>query len=483
MAGLLAAGFAAGLGAPAVSQAVDPAVIDAQVQAVMDAAAIPGAAYAIVEGGAVVRVAAQGTTGVGAVPMAGSTPIVIGSVGKSLTALAIRQLIEAGSVSLDAPVTTYLPWFRVASPADGAGSMTIRSLLTHRSGLSTATGQDPRWYEPGLTGEAVVRGLASASLDRAAGTYEYSNVNYVILGVVAEAVSGLSYAAYLDQHVFGPLGMTASTAAPASPPSGHRYLFGIPAAFAEPYPSGMVAAGYQVSTAADMARYVAALSNGGLLDGVDITGRRAADPVPRYGTDWLPVSGETANSILAQSGSTLSSNAAIVTLPSAKLGVVVVMNANPTEVMELTPGAVDLAIDVLRIQRGQAAGTAGLSVRQLYLVLDGLLLVLAAALVVHALRSRTWLARLSARPGRRFLVARTLVEDAALPLAVLVALPLWIGSAGSTPPGDVLAGWRFLLWTLPDLAVALLVLSALPLLLGAAKLVAWRSGRWGTVAH
>ena len=62
------------------------------------------------------------------------TPFFIGSLTKSITALAVMQLVEAGKVELDAPVQRYLPWFRVADPQASA-QMTVRHLLNQTSGL------------------------------------------------------------------------------------------------------------------------------------------------------------------------------------------------------------------------------------------------------------------------------------------------------------------------------------------------------------
>jgi CubicO group peptidase (beta-lactamase class C family) len=84
----------------------------------------------------------------------------IGSVGKTITALAIRQLINVGKIDPDAPVQRYIPWFHLAD-VQAAQTITIRDLLTHESGLSTADGQDPTLYREGRTSEELVRSLAS----------------------------------------------------------------------------------------------------------------------------------------------------------------------------------------------------------------------------------------------------------------------------------------------------------------------------------
>jgi hypothetical protein len=256
-----------------------------------------------------------------------------------------------------------------------------------------------------------------------------------------------------------------------APAQGHRYLFGLAAPFDEPFPSGMVAAGFQVSSAEDMARYVAALSNGGALDDVIVAGPPAGSAErPRFGTDWLPIA---AGSVSSQSGATLSTNANILTFSDERLAVVVLVNANPIQLLGLPAGAAELALDVAHMAKGNAAAPSGSgapTVRTVYLVVDGVLLVLGLMLFIHLLRAPSWAARLATARRRRWFIGRAVVADGLLPGCVLIGLPLLIGATGSTPPGDLVAAWRFVAWTLPDLAVAIAVLCTGALLIGAFKL-------------
>jgi CubicO group peptidase (beta-lactamase class C family) len=467
-------------GSAAVSADGPGTAIEAYLRAEMAGSAIPGLAVAVVEDGRTTYAAALGSAVDGS-PMTIATPVVIGSVGKSITALAIRQLVEAGRLELGVPLRTYLPWFTLDAPRAAVDAITVGSLLAHTSGLSTADGQDPRWYAPGLSPGDVARGLVSVQPDRPAGVHEYSNLNYVLLGVLVESVSGQAYDAYLADHVFRPLGMAASAAMPGpadGTPTGYRYLYGVPVPFAEPYPTGMVAAGYQVSTTEDMARFTAALASGGVYEGTDIlTGRPSAGPGPALGTDWQSIGAVTPGTVTGQSGSTLATNADILVEPASHRGVVVLLDANPVQFMGLPRGAADIALDVLRISEGDAPAAGRPSVRMVYLVLDLLLAALVALLVVHAWRSRTWPDRWRRDGSRRLLGARTVAADLVLPVIVLVGIPLAIGATGSSPAGDVFRGWRFLFWTLPDVAVALLVLATVPLALGLRKVIAVARGR------
>src|SRR5215212_2650030 len=121
------------------SDAPDFAAIDAYVQAKMQAARVPGLALGIVQGDQIVHLKGFGTTDPSGRPVTPQTPFIIGSTTKSMTAVAIMQLVEAGKLELDAPIQRYLPWFHVADP-DASARITIRHLLNHTSGLPTTTG-------------------------------------------------------------------------------------------------------------------------------------------------------------------------------------------------------------------------------------------------------------------------------------------------------------------------------------------------------
>ena len=95
---------------------------------------IPGASLAIIEGDRIVHMRGFGQARPGGETPTPQTPFFIGSLTKSITALAVMQLVEAGKVELDAPVQRYLPWFRVADP-EASAQMTVRHLLNQTSGL------------------------------------------------------------------------------------------------------------------------------------------------------------------------------------------------------------------------------------------------------------------------------------------------------------------------------------------------------------
>jgi CubicO group peptidase (beta-lactamase class C family) len=450
--------------------------MDAYVQACMQASSIPGGGYALVEDGKVLHMAAFGVADRKTQrPLTIHTPVMIGSVGKTFTALAIRQLYHAGKLDLSAPVTRYLPWFSLATPG-AAEQITLQNLLDHKSGLSTSDGQDlRRFYTPGLTPEQIVRDLATVEINNPVGTtHEYSNLNFVILGLVVEVASGQTYASYLQHRIFVPLDMTGSTVDYAAAKAngltkGHRYLFGIPAEYNEPFPDGIVAAGYQITTIQDMAHYLAALSNGGAYEGVSVV---TLDGKPGkkktiFDPYWEPVNNYGFNDSTGHSGANLNANAAITYVPRQRLGVVVIYNANPYQFLGIAHNASALTNDLLRMYQGASeVKRSQPSTRTVYAYIDAILLAVLWGTIVHASELRSWRARLSASTSRRRLVAKSLLADGILPLMTLIGIPLLMQVLNIA---DFKQAWSFLVLTLPDIAWTLLFVAVILLLIGVAK--------------
>ena len=116
--------------------------VDAYIEAQLREANIPGAAIAIVDRDRILHLRGFGVAGPDLGTVTQDTSFVIGSVSKSITALAVMQLVEASQIELDASVRRYLPWFDV-SPRDDAAKITVRHLLNQTSGLSLLDGALP----------------------------------------------------------------------------------------------------------------------------------------------------------------------------------------------------------------------------------------------------------------------------------------------------------------------------------------------------
>lgn len=277
--------------------------IDDYVKGQMDIAQIPGLSIGIVEDGEITYLRGYGTADERGTPVTPDTPFSVGSVGKSFTALCIRQLINEGRIKYDTPVTDYIPWFTLAENGD-AQQISIRDLLEHSSGLSFADGVMPWTYNGKYSIEDVVHRMRSFSAKHPIGSWmQFSNLNYIILGLVVEKVSGMPYGQYLAKNVFEPLKMESSypslnEAQSARPALGHSVAYGHVVPNHMPVPGGQVPAGFQYSSARDMAKYAALLLNNGYQDGRSImkgnklpelspTSPKPSDEDRRYSVDWL----------------------------------------------------------------------------------------------------------------------------------------------------------------------------------------------------
>jgi CubicO group peptidase (beta-lactamase class C family) len=252
--------------------------IDAYIEEQMGHLHIPGLSLAIVEGDRIAHLRGFGRAHPNGVAPDHRTPFFIGSLTKSFTALAVMQLVEAGKVDLDAPVQRYLPWFRVSDP-QASTQITVRHLLYQTSGIPGSRGLadlgnlDGR---PGAT-ERQVRALAGVKLNHPVGSkFEYNNTNYNILGLIIESVSGESYAAYIQKHIFSPLEMGHSyhskvDAQQNGLATGHRYWFGFPIPTTNLItPLASLPSGQLISCAEDMAHYLIANLNDGSYRGTQI---------------------------------------------------------------------------------------------------------------------------------------------------------------------------------------------------------------------
>jgi CubicO group peptidase (beta-lactamase class C family) len=193
-------------------------------------------ALAIVHEGGAAHLRGFGHDGRGN-PISADTSFPIGSLTNSFTALLVRRAVEAGQFEADAPVQRYLPWFRVAD-AHASARITLHHLLNQTSGFSRADGIAPLLLGSTASITELARGLATVSLNRPVGErFEYSNLNFVLLGAVLQAVTDRSWQALVQMQVqvLQPLQMTHShtdhqAARAAGMTALHRIWFGMPVA-------------------------------------------------------------------------------------------------------------------------------------------------------------------------------------------------------------------------------------------------------------
>lgn len=189
--------------------------IDSYVNGVMSASSAPAISLAITQGGRLVFAKAYGLANVASNTEATTASLFrIASVSKPFTSAAIMRLVEQGKLSLDSKVfgagallgTTY----GTKAYSARVKRITVRHLLNHTAGGWSNSSNDPMFLDPALTQEEVIdTTLDNRPLDNEPGTaYAYSNFGYCLLGRIIEALTGQSYASFVQQVVLTPSGIS-----------------------------------------------------------------------------------------------------------------------------------------------------------------------------------------------------------------------------------------------------------------------------------
>jgi CubicO group peptidase (beta-lactamase class C family) len=179
--------------------------VDAVARKTLADTGVPGASIAIVQGGTITYLQAYGDARIETrEPAAPSMRYSVGSISKQFTAAAILLLAEEGKLSLDDPVSRFVP------NLTRGNEVTIRELLSHTSGYQDYWPQDyvmPSMLQP-VTAEKILDLWARKPLDFDPGTeWQYSNTNFVIAGLIVEKASGRQLLQFLSERIFTPLGM------------------------------------------------------------------------------------------------------------------------------------------------------------------------------------------------------------------------------------------------------------------------------------
>ena len=345
--------------AQAAPTAPELAWLDATVERVRQSFNVPGIAVAVVKDGQVVKARGWGVREVGK-PAAvdADTLFAIASNTKAMTATALSILAEEGRLSLDDRVIDHLPWFRMGD-AYVTREMTLRDLLVHRSGLGLGAGDLLFWPTTDYTTREVVQRLADVPLSGGfRERYAYDNILYGVAQLVIEDVSGQTFADFLQQRIFTPVGM-ASTRFNADhlkhgdkAAVGHALHDGRELHTVPPLTwHNNSAAGGVYSSVNDMARWMNVQLDGGRLPGSDarlfgdkrqqqmwsvVTPQTVAEPaVPElapmkpnfagYGEGWS-LSDYRGQKLVWHTGGWPGMVSRVTLVPEHKLGVVVLTN-------------------------------------------------------------------------------------------------------------------------------------------------------------
>ena len=365
----------------------------------------------------------------------GETPYFLGSISKSLTATLTLRLVEAGKLDLDARLVDYL-----SMQGKDVEAITVRHLLMQTSGFSAGFSHDLRAFK-GDIGHLKLKASPGSH-------YEYSSVNYVLLGMIIEAATGLRLAEAMDEYLFTPLNMTNSSAGMTVQPGnslveGFTYFFGAVLPWENPKLGRFAAPmGYLISSRNDMARFVQAHLSGTFLTPATQEAMLMDDPNMngRYGMGWF-ITRWGDERAFYHAGMTATSGGFVFVLPESDLGIVLLTNVNSGA---LFPATLDIVRGVIAISKGNRAESVFPKEWLFHLVVG---LGSAVGIVQLVRRGRRWMK--AGRPMGGF-ASRKAVLSFAIDFAAPIALFLVIRLVFEIP---LLA----LLHVTPDLGIAVVL--------------------------
>jgi CubicO group peptidase (beta-lactamase class C family) len=308
----------------------------------------PGAVAALASNGEVVFAHAVGQTQVAPEPC-GPMPVDalfdLASVTKPLSGIALMLCIEDGLLNLDDPVGRYIPEFAQGDKA----IIRIRHIVSHTSGVQS----NPRLQNEYKTWEKLKPAYLALPLIGAPGSlFLYSSINFILLALIIERVTGRTLDGLLNERVFGPMGLTITYNPPES--LKHRipateyveargeYDWGIVGDKTAQKMGGVSAHAGLFGTAADLTALGSMLLGGGTHKGVRVMSPAAARLFTSRWTDergaqrgicWLPASPKVYGDLLSPQalGHTGHTGTAMCLVPGDRLVAVLLTNrVNPT---------------------------------------------------------------------------------------------------------------------------------------------------------
>lgn len=335
--------------------------IDSYLQASMQGQKIPGLSVAVLRDGTLALARSYGLANVEQeAPAAPGTVFEIGTLTRQFTAVGVMMLVEQGKIALDDPILTIIPELpRNWSP------VTVRHLLSHTSGIPSYTNAPGFWShrESPISRSAILASVADMPLEfQSGGRASVSSTNYFVLGQLIEVVSGQSYAKFMTERIFQPLGMGATRVNDYGAVIKNRAAgYTLQESASAPVPSIVRNAGFQhpsrlfgegslVSSVYDMARWYRALVAGRVVKPATLaqmwTPAKLNDgTTTRYGFGWNVRTSPQGATLIEQGGALAGFRSQVIYYPQDRTGVILFGNSD-----RFNPYT--LAADVHRIVAG-----------------------------------------------------------------------------------------------------------------------------------
>ncbi|MBD8496932.1 cyclic peptide export ABC transporter [Paenibacillus arenosi] len=286
----------------------------------------------------------------------------LGSTSKAYTGLALLHLQEQGNIRLQDPVSTYLPWFQVhfkgehkGQKIDGNVEITLEQLLHHTSGIPFNTIKDIPTGNDEEALQRTVKQVSGTELEFYPGEeYLYATINYDVLGLVIEQVSGDTFENYVHDHILQPNGLHQTElireeAAKHDLATGYKYGFLQAEAYDAPMYRGNTPAGYVMTNAEDMGKWLQLQLGGAEQETMKQLIAQSHQPdrsvLPAgdgssYAAGWNVI--PSGDGILSHAGSNPNFSSHLVLLLREQVGIAVMANLNTDYTAAITSGIADI---------------------------------------------------------------------------------------------------------------------------------------------
>jgi CubicO group peptidase (beta-lactamase class C family) len=274
----------------------------------------------------------------------------LASCSKSFTAMATLLLWNDGLIDLDQPLRHYIPEFQLEDEKV-SDQITVRELLNQTSGLPGNFSEPVAYQKENDTDDSdtmkmLVAAVKRIHTDRPPGSsFEYTNLNYDLLGALVERISGQDFDDFVQERIFSPLGMNNSTlkpdvAAGLDRADGHQMMLGHIITRNIPIYHSAQPAGWVMSSAEDMAKWLLVNLNDGMLNGQQVIPSIVVQLMHKpeidftshgeemsYAMGWFVGQTGVGEPVIWHSGDTPNFLSEIIILPQRNLGVVMLVNS------------------------------------------------------------------------------------------------------------------------------------------------------------
>lgn len=385
---------------------------------------------------------------------------ILGSNSKAFTALIILKLQEKGLLDINNPVVKYLPWFKYKNK-EISNKITLKNLLHHTSGLSTEMGRsflDEKEEEENVRLK-ITELLKSVAVHKyPIKDFDYSNLNYQLLGYIIEKVTGKEYSAVLKEEVTDVLKLkNTSTVLPNNIAQGYQpFLYYSIIPITPNYNKIDIPSGFINSNARDLSKCLRELMNSYNNDTTSIFSKKLTDTLferngennANYALGWLNHDYLDTN-IISHGGLTQSFNSIMIIAPEIEKNIVVLTNHYGESAPALGFGVLNILLDKVPPKPPKVV----------YYIIRSLPFLVLLFLIVFLVLCKKWF-----RKGKPTGISRKILPNILLAIGMFIAvswtfyvLRIFRASVSNMLEYDITSGISSILLTIISIGIVLVL--------------------------